>query len=237
MSAETMSKDKISLVIANLLPLIGIAFFGWSLFNFLFLYWLESAVIGFYAVLKIIKAAKVRQGTTSVMLIVQGISFSIHYSFFMFGHLIFILAISHAYQSTINFNLAGFLFLIFNLIILFISHGISYRDNFIGKREYDKSIPFFTGFFPYNRILVMHTVVLFGSILVSMFNWPLYTVVVLKLFVDYLAHRRSHRIKTIIDRATTALEQAGDRLNAENIVAIRDKRDIAEALSGLDKKI
>ena len=44
----------ISLLIVNLIPLFGALFLGWSLFSILIIYWLESAVIGFYTLIKMI---------------------------------------------------------------------------------------------------------------------------------------------------------------------------------------
>ena len=41
------------LILANSLPLLGILFFSWDVFSLLFLYWLETIVIGFFNVLKI----------------------------------------------------------------------------------------------------------------------------------------------------------------------------------------
>ena len=38
-------------------PILGVYFFKWDVFSILILYWLESAVVGFYNVLKLRKAA------------------------------------------------------------------------------------------------------------------------------------------------------------------------------------
>ncbi len=40
----------IALVVGNLLPLLGALFFGWSFSEILWLYWLESAIIGFFTI-------------------------------------------------------------------------------------------------------------------------------------------------------------------------------------------
>lgn len=44
------------LVAANLVPLVGVLFLGWSLWTILVLYWLENGVIGFFNVLKMAAA-------------------------------------------------------------------------------------------------------------------------------------------------------------------------------------
>gem|GEM_PF-6606259 len=36
------------LITANLIPLMGVLFFGVDLFSIIFLFWLESVIIGFF---------------------------------------------------------------------------------------------------------------------------------------------------------------------------------------------
>ena len=50
------SRSAILLLLANLIPLVGVAFFGWSLLTILVLYWLENGIVGFWNVPKIIMA-------------------------------------------------------------------------------------------------------------------------------------------------------------------------------------
>ena len=48
-----LSRSALVLVIANLIPLVGVVFFGWSLLTILVLYWLENGIVGFWNVPKI----------------------------------------------------------------------------------------------------------------------------------------------------------------------------------------
>jgi uncharacterized protein DUF6498 len=50
------SRSAIALVVANAIPLVGVAFFGWSLWTILVLYWVENGIVGFWTVLKILLA-------------------------------------------------------------------------------------------------------------------------------------------------------------------------------------
>jgi hypothetical protein len=50
------SRSAILLLIANLIPLVGVLLFGWSLLTILVLYWLENGIVGFWNVPKIILA-------------------------------------------------------------------------------------------------------------------------------------------------------------------------------------
>ncbi|HJP88371.1 MAG TPA: DUF6498-containing protein, partial [Candidatus Limnocylindrales bacterium] len=50
------SRSALVLVAANLIPLVGVLFFGWSLWTILVLYWVENGIVGFWNVPKILLA-------------------------------------------------------------------------------------------------------------------------------------------------------------------------------------
>ena len=50
------SRSAVLLLLANLIPLVGVLFFDWSLLTILVLYWLENGIVGFWNVPKIIMA-------------------------------------------------------------------------------------------------------------------------------------------------------------------------------------
>jgi hypothetical protein len=50
------SRSALVLIAANLFPLVGVLFFGWSLWTILVLYWLENGIVGFWNVPKILLA-------------------------------------------------------------------------------------------------------------------------------------------------------------------------------------
>jgi len=45
-----------SLILSNLIPLIGVLFFGWDVSTILILYWSENVIIGFYNIFKMAMA-------------------------------------------------------------------------------------------------------------------------------------------------------------------------------------
>src|SRR3989344_6345935 len=95
---ENVKRDLtiIPLILANVVPLIGVLFFNWSILFVLLYYWLESVVVGFFNVLKMAMAStesvQVSGGIAKAIPI--GIKlfmipfFIVHYSGFMLGHLI-----------------------------------------------------------------------------------------------------------------------------------------------------
>ena len=50
------SRSALLLLVANAIPLVGVAFFGWSLLTILVLYWLENGIVGFWNVPRIVMA-------------------------------------------------------------------------------------------------------------------------------------------------------------------------------------
>jgi hypothetical protein len=81
------------------------------------------------------------------------------------------------------------------LAAFFISHGISYYVNFLGRREYEgKEIGAQMGE-PYKRIVIMHLTIIFGGFLVMVFGSvlpALLLLIVLKLGADLRAHIAQH---------------------------------------------
>jgi hypothetical protein len=44
------------LILANLLPLMGVLFFDWSLFAVMYLYWFENVIIGLFNIMRMSRA-------------------------------------------------------------------------------------------------------------------------------------------------------------------------------------
>lgn len=182
------------LIGVNLIPLFGVLILGWDTFLIFFLYWLESAVMGIYSITKLAIVARL----SGVFLVPF---FMFHYGMFMFVHLVFIGAL-FAPESTGGFPL-NFGLLVSSLAVVFpallgllISHGISFFNNFIGKKEYLRGDPRKHMTMPYARIMVMHIALIFGGMLISIFNarfFGLPLLIALKTFIDYKAHVREHR--------------------------------------------
>lgn len=170
------------LLLANSLPLFGVLFWGWDLATLLISYWLESLVVGFYNVARMMKIDPV--GSTFYVPF-----FVFHFGIFMLVHLAFIFAL---FGFRIHFfDVRPFVL----FVALLVSHGYSYGVNFIGRMEYSGRTIKQQLFAPYGRIVVMHLVVLSGGWLVVLFGEPvgvLVVMVVVKTIVDAVAHVRSH---------------------------------------------
>ena len=206
-----------SLILANLVTLISCLIFKWDLFSVLFLYWIESGIIGFYMILKMIILPNVFPNSTDYNVTILGIEqksfgktstilikiflipfFCFHYGGFMIGHLVFILVIPNILNQSASYQLilSGIIPLILiSIISLFISHGISFYTNFVKKREYERASIHQLTISPYKRIIVMHITLIAGSFIIAFTKMPVFTMaffIIIKTIVDLNAHNKEH---------------------------------------------
>ncbi len=184
----------LSLVAANVLPVIGVLFFDWSLLEILFLYWFESGVIGFYNVFKLIKVS----GIIAIFLVPF---FMIHYGGFMIGHLVFIFfffapdLVHSSFLPSLEFFVQLFNTLKFSIVVLFMSHGVSFFSNFLGNHEYKNSNIVIQMKAPYIRIVTMHLTLLLGGALILQLKEEIFALVVLiivKTVADFGSYLKEH---------------------------------------------
>jgi hypothetical protein len=79
---------------------------------------------------------------------------------------------------------------------LFLSHGVSFVTNFLGKREYLAVSPSGQMGEPYSRVVVLHVTILASGFLIEILGTPLAALVllvVLKTAIDLRAHLKEHR--------------------------------------------
>lgn len=181
-------------------------------------------MIGFYTILKILVAGR----WLSLAFV---LFFVFHFGMFMYGRLIFISIFFSGHDIFENFGifqdidkpgtLLNFVFSLNSSILpalasLTVSHGISFFENFIGKKEYlavrqklvaptgipaifkinmdiNKIGQYTTE--PYSRIILMQIALILGGLLILPFRQPIFGLVILILFkilVDIRLHQRQH---------------------------------------------
>lgn len=193
------------LLIANLLPLVGVALWGWKLFDLIVIYWLETLVIGGFGVMQMAL-------TTGWFALFVVPFFIVHFGGFMAGHFVF-LNVMFGDNAGKSFSaIPGRLHdmivadgLWVALIGLAISHGLGFLFGFLlpwlrrrwqGGRPGEEADPASAGnvmFGPYKRVVIMHVSILFGAFFVTVFgnNFAfLALLVVLKTASDLYALRR-----------------------------------------------
>lgn len=203
-----------ALVLANLVPLLGVVFFGWTVESLLLTYWCESGVIGFYILLKMLVSGINRRkewGLSAIPVTLMFMAFFlVHYSGFMIAHVSVLLSLMSredvASEILENFPLINLNALYAGLVAggaslltvlgLFVSHGISFMVNFIGKKEFAYTEPHSLLLSPYKRIVLMHIIMIIGAGVTLVYGLPVYLLgvfVFAKIFVDIRAHQSEHK--------------------------------------------
>src|SRR3712207_3396731 len=189
------------LIAVNMVPLFGVLFLGWSLFSIMFLYWIENGIIGFFNIFKIalarvpssdftINGRPVSPSNKEIRIVF----FILHYGLFWTVHGVFVFTFFG--MSSEPFGSAGLRGVAIAAAALFLSHGVSFFVNFLGKEEYLTVSPDQQMMEPYSRVVVLHVTILAGGFLADSLGAPLAALVlliVLKTAIDLLAHLREHR--------------------------------------------
>lgn len=202
----SVNLSKISLIVANLIPLVGVLIWSYDLKSIMFIYWMESLVIVLFNYFKIKKAKggisseQMLNGNVSSVMLARylvdhsnpkSIStlFILKYGFLFICYGLFIINVFGMPEISGNV-------ILINIAILFLSHFISYKVNFIGKEEFLKVSPSYLVSQPQGRLLVMHvTIIAMGFFLVEL-GQPIYALVImiiLKIIVDLISHSYEHK--------------------------------------------
>jgi hypothetical protein len=199
------------LIVFNLLPLVGVALWGWDLWSILTLYWVENGIVGVLNVMKILRAQGSGQGFSATLngqpmhLVPRAALasfFTIHYGFFWLGHGVFVLfalpLIAAASSGGLGLDVVwpdwGLVAL--GAVGLGISHGASFWLNFIGRSEYRVVSPGQLFLAPYGRLVVLHVTIIFGAMVSTWIGSPigaLLVLIALKTALDAYFHLREHR--------------------------------------------
>ncbi len=187
------------LAAANLVPLGGVLFLRWEVFPILLIFWMENLIVGGFNVLKLLLAQW--DAAAKVFLIPF---FCLHYGLFCLVHgvLLFALfgrdALSHpGFAGPAElWQVLTRQHLYWAVIGLAISHGISFRQNFLRAGESLRATAPDLMLAPYSRVVMLHGTLLLGGFLVLGLGsptWALTLLVLLKTGVDLRAHLRERR--------------------------------------------
>jgi len=189
------------LIAANLLPLIGVLLWDWDVFFLLLLFWCENVIIGFFGIARMVVSSTTESTFEGLFL---PVFFLVHYGGFMFGHFMVLFGMysgsledvgravepADYYRMVIeNLNWVA-------LLALFISHGWSFVENFMGHREHEKLTPQQAMALPYRRMFITHVALIAGGFLLIETGQPLGGLVLLilmKIGMDVTFHRREHK--------------------------------------------
>jgi hypothetical protein len=199
----------VALVVANLIPLVGVLVLDWSVWNILVIYWLENGIVGVINVLKMSAATGEEASGLTLAMTINGqpatsVSklglipfFVMHYGIFWLVHGIFVLTLpaflSIASDTPMELGLGAVMFAAAGLAI---SHGLSFWWNFLRGGEYRRTTPAMLMFQPYRRLVALHLTIIFGALGVSFTGAPAAAVAILvgvKTLLDLGLHLAEHR--------------------------------------------
>jgi len=211
----TANLPLVSLIAVNALPIFGVLFLGWEVFAVLLLYWAENVVLGVYNILRM-ALAPVANPAEHIGKLFMIPFFAVHYGGFTAVHGIFVFAIFGKdraidpgrttwpcffafLQMLVNtvrdaLNAAPGVSLMF--LALFISHGVSFVQNYLIKGERHSLNPQMLMMQPYKRIVILHVTILFGGGLAMLLGSPipiLILLIALKTAVDIALHKAEHK--------------------------------------------
>jgi hypothetical protein len=199
----------LTLIAANLIPLAGVLAFGWDVASLLFIYWLESAVVGFFNVLRMAQARGEGPGPTAggrrlatperppgngqalpqspTFFAVSsqgarqlaGASKFLLIPFFLVHYGIFMSVHLGFLLSLFGPPRIPALELSLTTSVLFASHGFSYLTHYLLQGENLRATPVSEMPRPYGRIVVMHLTILLGAFLVTQSGSPAWALAVM----------------------------------------------------------
>jgi hypothetical protein len=184
----------------NLIPIIGVLFWGWSAFALIFLYWLENVVIGVRTLAQMLATGLLSGGAMGpgggVIGLVGAIFlcafFCVHYGMFCLAHGFFVVvmfrgdagvdgdspfgvvdAATHLIQSEPN--------LLWGLASIAIWQAVKFVIFLLRGEARKTDVKTLMGA-PYPRIIILHVAIIFGGALVMMLNEPIMGLLALALF-------------------------------------------------------
>jgi hypothetical protein len=208
----------IALMIANLVPLIGVVFLGWDAAAIVLLYWIENLIVGFFNMLRML-LVKVESRSMQFQKLFMIPFFCVHFGGFCAVHGVFLLIFfkigSPDNAMTDSSAWMGPLIslqLLYGVVTqlwharppglewpavgLFVSHGVSFIKNFINRQQYLRLKMKDIMVRPYKRIILMHVAIIIGGVLIMKLGSPvalLCFLVFLKIALDIWLHIKSHR--------------------------------------------
>ena len=186
------------LIGVNISLIVAVIAWNWSVFDIVFLYWVENLVIGAINVLKMLTASGQTPRTGTAIKLVLIPFFIIHYGMFCYGHGVFVFSMfGDLDPSQVSRGPADALSLLSGSMLLAVgllaaSHLFSFLGNFIAGGEYRKTQAEELMMRPYGRIIVLHITIIIGAFLTMALGNPLGLLVVLmvlKTLVDLAMHQ------------------------------------------------
>lgn len=149
---------------ANILPVFGVLYWGWSLKTLLVLYWLESFIVGAVNVPQILVSNGALKDRISTAFF-----FMVHYGGFWLGHGLFLMIflfpkLPEGPEGGVVSDLP-YDSVLYVLLAMLVSHLFDFAQDIWRKPRAERFPPNTQLFVPYGRVFVMHIMILGGAAL------------------------------------------------------------------------
>ncbi|MBU0532731.1 hypothetical protein KKB44_04510 [Candidatus Micrarchaeota archaeon] len=192
MKIESSSK---AIILGNLLSMIIALALGYDLILIIWIYWLESLIMGLFAFLKLLVGG-LRQSKLLPMSFYLAIFFVLHYGVFHLGYFVFLSTLPWFSVKPVEMPL-----ILYGVWGLVAGHAFSFYENVYKKyKEIPAGINAAKLQFsePYSRIIPIHIMIICGLIVVFFeFSYDmglLLAFVGLKTLLDLFFHMRKHKL-------------------------------------------
>ncbi len=199
--------DRISLIallVANIIPLFIVAVGQWEVRSVMILYWIENVIIGIWTIARIAAAGIGRVPAKEHLAKIMVIPFFVvHYFGFCLGHLMFMVFLFRD-QGGLGSELEGVaqpqwfvagMDVRLPVLLLFVSHGISFYRHGILDGECQRAEPVLEMFRPYIRVVLLHVCLMAGAAFIVANNSPKPALILLmvgKTAMDIVIHLFMH---------------------------------------------
>jgi hypothetical protein len=190
---------------ANIVPLLGVLFWGWDAFALIALFWMENVIVGVFFLLRMLCLDPRDPALWAAKLFMVPF-FCLHYGMFTAGHGVFVFSLLGGKRYDVRgFELlepatraAADFGLWLPLAVLFASHLFSFGWNYLYRGEFQRARLSRLMTDPYQRIIVLHVAIILGGMGAMALDSPLWALVVLlavKIALDFKAHVKEHSNK------------------------------------------
>lgn len=194
-----LNSSVLGLLLSNVLVIILAIIQKWDVSTVLWVYWMQSVIIGFFQFLRILSLKKFSTGNFTInnrpalpdtqTKTFTAFFFLFHYGFFHFIYAIFLFNFFTSRPIDFTYLLTGGL-------IFFLNHLFSYFHNKITDEQKIQNIGKIM-FSPYTRIIPMHLIIVFGAILgQSTITVFLLLKTLVDLFMHIIKHNANYSLKT-----------------------------------------
>lgn len=184
----------IIVIFGNLIPLYGVIFWGWELFDVFYIYWAENVLIGIFVIIRMLMVGAAWGVFVLIGTVFRIAFFTLHYGMFTWGHGMIMFDIFYDGPLDINEDnefLFGYMFtrgheILMAMAGLLLVTSVKGVHDILEDRR-DARLPETIMFSPYGRIIVLHVTIIMGGLLAQELGapiWALGFLIVLKTAYD-----------------------------------------------------